>query len=114
MAVSIQDIRHFVMALTLSSDYGFSASLDLIGARRSSWALSLWGLSGIRSQGLSGLRSTHYYAPIRDPGGPTGPISGHTVYSVLRTHQGHTEGGLGGDWREISYKKNPPKGDRIQ
>ena len=76
MAVSIQDIRHFVMALTLSSDYGFSASLDLIGARRSSWALSLSGYgllittppSGTQEDlrdPSQGIRSTQYYVPIR-------------------------------------------------
>ena len=45
MAVSIQEIRHFVMALTLSFEDGFIASLDFIEALMSSWALSLWGLS---------------------------------------------------------------------
>ena len=64
---------------------------------------------GSQSQGLSGTGSTHYYAPIRDPGGPTGPISGDTVYSSLRTHQGLTEGGLGGVGGEFLIRKTLPK-----
>ena len=108
MAVSIQEISHFVMALTLSFEDGFIASLDFIEARRSSWALSLWGLSLRVSAGQGLLITTP----------PSGTHQVPTGYpqAIHRGSESLIGGGLGGGWRlgwrEISYKKNPPKCNR--